>query len=78
MFSLYISETYSLSGTNKNPFQTDTFLIATAYPSQTLYQPPTAPNISPSTNIPSLCPVPTVKPKHHFPVFTENLVLLLQ
>ena len=35
--SLKITDTYSLSSINKSPFQTDTNLIATSYPSQTLF-----------------------------------------
>ena len=43
-----IADTYSLSSTNNIPFQTKTYSNATANPRQTLYQQPTAHNISPS------------------------------
>ena len=36
---LNLADTYSLTSTNKNSFQTNTNLNATANPSQTLYQP---------------------------------------
>ena len=43
---LNYADTYSLSSTNNNPFQSNTKLKATANQSQTLYQLNTALNIS--------------------------------
>ena len=51
--ALSIADTYSLSSTNNNPFQTITDLSAPGNQCQMLYQPQTPPNTSPSTVLPS-------------------------
>ena len=56
MAPLNNADTYSLSSTNINPFQTNTNLNATANQCQTLYQTHIAPNIGPSATLPSPCP----------------------
>ena len=48
---LKVADTYSLSSTNNIPFQTNTNLYVTANPSQTFYQPHTAPNVSASASV---------------------------
>ena len=50
---LKITDTFSLSSTNKNPFQTKTNLNDTANPCQTLYQPHTAAKRGPYATLPS-------------------------
>ena len=51
--ALSIADTYSLSSTNNNPFQTITDLSAPGNQCQMLYQPQTPPNTSPSSVLPS-------------------------
>ena len=48
---LNFADTYSLSSTNKIPFQTNTSLNTAANQYQMLYQPPTAPNMGPSETL---------------------------
>ena len=65
-------DTYSLSGTHKNRFQTDTNLNAFAILSRTLYQQYTAPDKSPSASLLSSSSVPTVNPISLPPVFAQT------
>ena len=50
---LKIADTYEISSTNNNPFQTNTDLNATASQCQTLNQTHTAPDLGPSAFFPS-------------------------
>ena len=69
---LNFADNYSFRSTNKTRFQTNTNLNATADPSQTLYQPPTARNIGPFASLPSSSSVLNVNPIEQPPVVTQN------
>ena len=56
------AESFLLSGTISYPFRISIIFNATANPSQTLYQPHTAPNKGSSASVPSSPSVPTVIP----------------
>ena len=67
---LNTADTYSLSNTNNNPFQTNTNLNATAYRCQTLLQQHTAPKIGPSKGLPSESSIGNSV--YHSPVTTQS------
>ena len=67
---LKITDTFSFSSTNKNPFQTKTNFIDTANPCQTLYQPHTAAIRGPYATLPSSSF--TVNPIEPSAVSTQN------
>ena len=73
LIQLNIADTYTLSGSNKNPFQTITNLNATEKPCQSLYQPDTAPNIGPSAILPSSSS--TVDPRNFSSISTKKTIL---
>ena len=73
--ALNIADTYLLSSTKNNPFQTKTNLNAAANQCQTLYQPHTAPNIGPSAILPSSSS--TVNAKKPYSVNTQNYTVPL-
>ena len=55
---------FSLSNTNNVHLQANTILNASANPTQTIYQPHTATNVSSSASLLSSSSVPTVNPKN--------------
>ena len=65
-------DSYSLGGTNSNPSQTDTNLIAGANPFQTLYHTHTAPHKGLPASLPPSCFVPSVKTINLPAVNTQN------
>ena len=72
--SANIVDISSLISTYKNPFQTNTKLNSSAHPCQTLHQPHTAPNISPSATL-SLS-ISTVNPIKPFSAVKPNYSVL--
>ena len=68
------ADNYSLSSTKNKPIQTITDFNAFANPSQTLYQPHTAPNTGPSAALPSSSS--TAEPTNPSSVTTKAILYL--
>ena len=69
---LIFADTYWLTSTNYNPFQTYTKLYATTNPSQTIFQPHAATNIGPSARLLISSSIPIVKPINLSPVKPQH------